>query len=79
MSDLFSILFGAAFLAAAGVDPFVVGVALSVTLVAWGVLRIAEVIEDYRDRQRFNHDAFLCAVCAAEQRRREAREASDRA
>lgn len=79
MSDLFSILFGAAFLAAAGVDPFVVGVALSITLVAWGVLPIAEVIEDYRDRQRFNHDAFLCAVYAAEQRRREAREASDRA
>lgn len=79
MSALFSILFGAAFLAAAGVDPFVVGVALSITLIAWGVLRIAEVIEDYRDRQRFNHDAFLCAVYAAEQRRREAREACHRA
>lgn len=79
MSTLFSIVFGAAFLAAAGVYPFVVGVALSITLIAWGFLRIAEVIEDYRDRQRFNHDAFLCAVYAAEQRRREAREATVRA
>ena len=56
-----------------------VGVALSLALLACGVLRIAEVIEDYRHRQRFNHDAFLCAVYAAEQRRREAREACERA
>ena len=67
MSALFSILFVLA------------GLALSITLIAWGVLRIAEVIEDYRDRQRFNHDDFLCAVYAAEQRRREAREACERA
>lgn len=79
MSTLFSMIFVAAILAAAGVDPFVVGIALSITLVAWGVLRIAEVVEDYRYRQRFNHDAFLCAVYAAEQRRREAREACQRA
>jgi hypothetical protein len=79
MSILFSMLFVAAFLAAVGVDPFVVGVSLSIALVAWGVLRIAEVVEDYRYRQRLNHGAFLCAVYAAEQRRREAREACHRA
>lgn len=79
MSALFAILFGASLLVAAAVDPFVVGVALSITLVVFGVLRIAEVIEDYRHRQRFNHDSFLCAVYAAEQRRREAREACERA
>lgn len=78
MTALFSILFGAAFLAAAGVQPHVVGSALAICLILWGILRIAEVVEDYRFRQRLNHDRFLAEVYAANQRRREAREACSR-
>lgn len=48
-------------------------------LLIFGAVLAGAYVADYRERSRINRDAFVREVIAAHQRRREAREACERA
>lgn len=60
--------------------PLHVGASIfSGVLLIFGAVLAGAYVADYRERSRINRDAFVREVIAAHQRRREAREACERA